>query len=298
MSKEYWDKAVNDYDEQPKEYPSEYADWAEPYSEQLAKVYEKGEIVNIPITDEIIQQIELKLGVTLPPSYLEFLKYSNGLLLPDQFTNLLPLENIDWFNTLNQEWVEAWDNEDDDVTDEKYFVYGKEQDVVWMRNRYLKTALQISDSVDGDVLLLNPEVTFGEEWEAWLFGNTLPGAIRFKSFKELLEYLITPSENEEIEPMSDKEYEQVLERDKERLKSMENNILGDIVSGMLSKGLSDTEIAREFEKELVLTQNMEKEMYDRINQDLGEKDKIKSESEANSLEFMQKVQEMIGKKSK
>jgi len=297
MSNEYWDKIVNDYEKQPKEYPSEYADWVEPYSEQLAKVYRQSEIVNIPVTDEIINQVEAQLNVKLPPSYLEFLRYSNGLLLPDKFTNLLPLENIDWFYTLNKEWADIW-NEGvagyDETSDEDYFVYGQEQDTCNMRDRYLKTALQISDSREGDVLLLNPEVKFGEEWEAWWFSNTLPGAIRFKSFKELLEYLLIASEDEDIESMSEEEYEQILEKDKERLKSMETNLLSDIVSGMLSKGLNDKDIAKEFEKELELTQNMEQEMYDRINQDLEEKIKV----ENDNLDFMHKVKDMISQKRK
>ena len=293
MPKEYWKDLVTQYKEQPNEYPIEYADWIEPYSKQLAKVYEQDEIVNIPVPDEIITQVELKLDVKLPPSYLEFLKYSNGLLLPDRFTNILPLENIDWFYTLNKEWVDAWYEEDDDMSDEKYFVYGEEQDAVWMRSKYLKTALQISDSAEGDVLLLNPEVKFGDEWEAWWFGNTLPGAIRFKSFKELLEFLLTPSEDENIEKISDEGYAKILEKDKERLKSMETTLLGDIVVGMLSKGLDDKEIAKEFAKELALAQDMEKEMYNRINEDLDEKDKI--EVEHDNVDFMQKVKDMIAK---
>lgn len=299
MSNEYWDKIVNDYKKQPKEYPSEYADWVEPYSEQLANVYKQSEIVNIPVTDEIINQVEAKLNVKLPPSYLEFLKYSNGLLLSDRFTNLLPLENIDWFYTLNKEWADTWSEYSvgyEETSNEEYFVYGQEQDTCKMRDRYLKTALQISDSTEGDVLLLNPEVRFGEEWEAWWFGNTLPGAIRFKSFKELLEYLLIDSEDEDIASMSEEEYEQILEKDEEQLKSMETNLLGDIVSGMLSKGLNDKDIAKEFEKELELTQNMEQEMYDRINQDLEEKDKIKVEND--DLGFMQKVKDMISQKRK
>lgn len=299
MSKEYWKSLVTCYKEQPKEYPIEYGDWAEPYSEQLAKIYAQDEIVNIPVSDEIITQMELKLNVKLPPSYIEFLKYSNGLLLPDKFTNLLPLENIDWFYTLNQEWADIWTENaagHEEISDEEYFVYGEDQYTYNIRDRYLNSALQISDSMEGDVLLLNPEVKFGEEWEAWWFGNSLPGAIRFKSFKELLEYLLAPLEDEDTEPMTEEEYSQILEKDKERLKNMEHQLLGNIVSDMLSKGLDDKDIAKEFEKEFALTQNMEKEMYDRINQDLEEKDKIKVEND--NLDFMQKVKDMIAQKSK
>jgi len=268
MSNEYWDKLIKSYIEQPKEYPMEYADWIEPYSEQLAKVSKQGEIVNKPIADEVINQIELKLKVKLPPSYLEFLKYSNGLLLPDRFTNLLPLENVDWFYTLNKEWADSWNESAvgyEETSDEEYFVYGEEQDTCNMRDRYLNTALQISDSLEGEVLLLNPEVKFGNEWEAWYFANYLPGAIRFKSFKALLEYLITPSDADKEEPLSDEEYAELVKKDKEGLKDIVNNALDSILLGMASKGLNDKEIVKEFEKELDLIQ---KEISDQLKKDL------------------------------
>ena len=58
-----------------------------------------------------------------------------------------------------------------------------------MREEYLQTALEISsDSDDGDIYLLIPEVINLEgEWEAWHFGNKLPGANRYRSFYELMQ---------------------------------------------------------------------------------------------------------------
>jgi hypothetical protein len=247
MKKIDWNRWIQNYKVKPKEYPMEYANWIEPYSKELAKVYEKGEIINKPIREEVIIEVESKLNVTLPPSYIEFLKYSNGLLLPDTFTNILPLENVDWFYTLNQEWVDIWGEDEVESSDEKYFIYGKEQDTVWMRNRYLKTALQISDSTEGDVLLLNPEVKFGEEWEAWWFSNSLPGALRFKSFKELLQYLLTLTYDDMV---TEEELDKIAQKDKELLKSMEHNIFDDIINGMKAQGLTDKEIGEEFYKEL------------------------------------------------
>jgi len=294
MSSEYWEDIISDYKERPVDYPMEYKDWIEPYSAELASAYEKGEIVNSSVTDEIIKKTEERLDVKLPPSYLEFLKYSNGLLLPDKFTNLLPLEKVDWFYTLNQEWVDIWtEYTDDNVSDEEYFVYGKEQDTCQMRSKYLKTALQISDSAEGDVLLLNPEVKYGDEWEAWWFGNALAGAIRFKSFKELLEYLLAP--DEEIEELSEEEYAKMIEKDKDLLKNMETSLMGSIVSGMLDKGFSDKDMISEFEKELATVQEMEKETINRINANMEEKDKIQIEHD--DIGFINKVKEMISKKS-
>jgi len=247
MKKTDWNRLVQEYKVKPKEYTMEYANWIEPYSKELAEVYEKGEIINKPINEKVITEVEAKLNVTLPPSYIEFLKYSNGLLLPDTFTNLLPLESVDWFYTLNQEWVDIWGEDEVESSDEQYFIYGKEQDTVWMRNRYLKTALQISDSTEGDVLLLNPEIKFGEEWEAWWFSNSLPGALRFKSFKELLQYLLTLTYDDMV---TEEELDKIAQKDKEFLKKIPHNILDNIVSGMKAKGLTDKEIGEAFHKEL------------------------------------------------
>ncbi len=175
----------------PKNDIIEYGTWFEPYSLELQRVVHENKLNNTPASFLDIQALEDRLKVQLPPSYKEFLEFSNGLLLPTRFTNLLPVSKVEWFYNLNREWVESWcKNEENIISDEEYFVYGEEQDSCTIRASYLKSALQISDSLEGEVLLLNPKVKFGEEWEAWWFSNSHPGALRFKSFKELLEFLI------------------------------------------------------------------------------------------------------------
>ncbi len=284
MSNIYWDKIVNEYKQKPKEYPLEYGEWTEPYSEQLAKVYKQDDIVNAPVSDEVIEQVEARLDVKLPPSYIDFLKYSNGLLLPDRFTNLLPLESVDWFYKLNKEWVDIWtENADDKISNEEYFVYGREQDACKIRVKYLKTALQISDSAEGDVLLLNPEIRFGEEWEAWWFGNALAGAIRFQSFKELLEYLLIDSEINDDYVMSEEAYEERLKKDKDRLKQIQKESLENIVSNMLSVGVGKSEIVEVFEKELEVTQSEIEKMLNMNTIDLNNKGKIEQEDNKKSI---------------
>lgn len=44
------------------------------------------------------------------------------------------------------------------MPDEKYLVYGEEQDCVTLRIEYLKTALSISEGIDSAIYLLNPQV--------------------------------------------------------------------------------------------------------------------------------------------
>lgn len=293
MTNEYLDELISVYKKTPKKYPMEYGDWAEPYSEQLAKVYNEGEIVNKPVSDKAIKEAEARLNVKLPPSYVEFLKYSNGLLLPDKFTNLLPIENIDWFYKLNKEWVDIWQEGAEgyeETSDEEYFVYGKEQDSCKIRERYLKTALQISDTLEGDVLLLNPKVKFGEEWEAWWFGNKLPGAIRFKSFGELLEYLLTPEE--ESEPMSEEEYQKMLKESQKAFEKAKTEALDSVISSMLSNGLGSQDILNEFQKEFNNIKEENRELFERVEEKLDDKDSIKDEE----LDWMKKVNDIISQK--
>jgi hypothetical protein len=143
-----------------------------------------------------IEEAETRLGTQLPPSYREFLMISNGWRNSDWTDmQLWATQEIEWFATRNSGWIQAWLPDTDarpSVPDEHYFVYGEAQDCVSLRREYLSTALEISsDSGDGDIFLLIPDVVFGEgEWEAWHVGNKLPGAFRYRSFYELMQRVV------------------------------------------------------------------------------------------------------------
>lgn len=147
----------------------------------------RGQLLNLACSEDQLAALETRLDTTLPPSYRDFLLTSNGLAVPN-FVSLLPATQVDWFAKLDDgEAIDAWNHDDDDATDEQYNTYGADQDCIHMRPRHLRTALQISTSIDGDVLLLIPEVRFGDEWEAWFLGNKNPGAYRYRSFRDLME---------------------------------------------------------------------------------------------------------------
>jgi hypothetical protein len=138
-----------------------------------------------------IAAAEARLGRSLPPSYREFLKISNGWRNWGAFIDKLwSAEEVDWFVVRNASWVGVWaDGGDDleDLPDDEYFVYGDDQDPVFMRHEHLKTALEVSDVGDSAIMLLNPQViTPDGEWEAWFFANWLPGARRYRSFWDML----------------------------------------------------------------------------------------------------------------
>jgi hypothetical protein len=71
---------------------------------------------------------------------------------------------------------------------EEHCIYGPNQDTCRFRVEYLQSTLLISDIGDSAVYLLNPEIkTASGEWEAWFFANWHPGAVRYRSFWDLMQ---------------------------------------------------------------------------------------------------------------
>jgi len=144
---------------------------------------------NDPITDKDIMYHEDRLKTVLPPSYKAFLKESNGFKQLSCFIwNILPLDKVRWLKDFDPDfyWLYANELNDFNPIDEIYFTYGEEQNTVNFRSDYLTKTLAVSGWGDSAILLLNPEVKFGDEWEAWMFANWYPGATRYKSFEELM----------------------------------------------------------------------------------------------------------------
>lgn len=141
-----------------------------------------------------ISEAETRLRRTFPPSYRDFLKTSNGWRKLDDFVNQLrSTREIEWLAVKNPEVIDAWttgvmSQGGDRIPDEEYFVYGDTQDSTSLRVEYLQTALEIGGDPSQGLLLLNPQVTFNDgEWEAWFFAHWLPGAERYRSFRELMQ---------------------------------------------------------------------------------------------------------------
>ena len=144
-----------------------------------------------PAAEAQISQTEERLGIALPPSYLTFLKVSNGWgRLTHAIRQVDPVEAIDWFRKRNRDWVRAFTRPSrygtpEDPPDEDYFAYGEHSE--WFRRSHLKETLQITGVGDAAVYLLNPQViTKDGEWEAWFFANWVPGARRYRSFEKLM----------------------------------------------------------------------------------------------------------------
>jgi hypothetical protein len=154
-------------------------------------------------SEEQIACAEARLETTLPPSYREFLKVTNGWRQTTPFIDKLwSTEDLEWFSLRHQAWIDAfverYTNDsverlephlgEPSISDREYFVYGDAQDCSQLRVEYLQTTLEISEKGDAAIYLLNPQViTADGEWEAWFFGDWLPGADRYKSFREMMQ---------------------------------------------------------------------------------------------------------------
>ncbi len=163
-------------------------------------------------TDEQIERLEARLKRQLPPSYRDFLKVTNGwrqtARAQDSFNHKLwSTDVIGTFIIRHPRWINAFTErhetadislEDPDelddywnpvgVSDDDYLVYGEDQDPSRIRVEYLRTAIEISDVGIDSIYLLNSQiVTPDGEWEAWFFADYLPGADRYRSFRDMME---------------------------------------------------------------------------------------------------------------
>lgn len=145
-------------------------------------------------TAQQLSALEARLGQRLPPSYRAFLMTSNGWRQSGSFVDrLYSADEVDWFRVRNRQWINAFTLGGlatvlgPSVPDGDYFVYDDRQDSARGRWEYLENALEISPVGDDAIYLLNPRVVFADgEWEAWFFADWLPGATRYRSFREMM----------------------------------------------------------------------------------------------------------------
>jgi hypothetical protein len=169
----------------------------------------ESEWLGFPGASEVqIAAVEARLSISLPPSYREFLKVSNGWRQTTPFIyRILAIEEVEWFAIRHAEWITSFNQKfgpcqalmpldnlsngassGHSVSDSEYFVYGQEQDCSKIRAEYLSACLSISEKGESSIYLLNPRVVNRQqEWEAWFFGDWLPGADRYPSFQSMME---------------------------------------------------------------------------------------------------------------
>ena len=184
-TKEKWGKLLSDWDNKLKPQWNELLGQAVEYGLEIDT--QTNSISRKGCTAEEIDALELRLNTKLPSSYKSFLLVTNGAYLLERPFELLMANKVDWLIQTDPDTVEAWSKDEYDVPDELYYVYDSRQDSVNMRNEYVKCCLTISSEFDTDLFLLNPKIKNAEgEWEAWLLSPKNPGAIRFRSFWDLM----------------------------------------------------------------------------------------------------------------
>lgn len=158
-------------------------------AKQPADVIETGWMGYEAAALESIITSEKRLGICLPNSYREFLMVSNGWrYVGDTGISLNHVEEIEWFSKKYPEWYSSYVTlEESDKIAADYFEYEKEQDTTKIRFGDLRFALAISSTLEGAIYLLNAKV-INEcgEWEGWFFANWLPGAVRYRTFADML----------------------------------------------------------------------------------------------------------------
>ncbi|MEV4397392.1 SMI1/KNR4 family protein [Nonomuraea sp. NPDC049607] len=148
-----------------------------------------------PASEAEILLHEERLGLSLPPSYREFLLVTNGWDV-ESFTSLhiLPIAEAGWLRDVDPHLAHTWGPPSDspvpELPDDYSFDYDAPQDPQYFEvGDFLPHTLRVSEDIEGLVYLLNPYVvTAGGEWEAWeLDTSGLLGATRFRSFWHLME---------------------------------------------------------------------------------------------------------------
>ena len=179
-----------------------------------------------PATEAEIAALEAKIGTPLPPTYRAFLAISNGA---DAFpkwgavsrdsvlttpTGLRDVATVDWIRNGDRSMVAIWtapdmvwwDVDPDDhpfftrlVPEREYLLpeIGEVPEGGGEKGGHLRNVLEVSSCIDGYVTYLNPLVVDADgEWEAWDFGTKTLGAVRYRSFRALIEADIAQMEKQ------------------------------------------------------------------------------------------------------
>ena len=167
------------------QWTEEMALYSDGQDDPALPIQRTGLLSAVGATEDEIAASEARLGITIPPSYRQFLQVSNGWQAGSW--HLRPVSEVQWFSIEDQAIIDAWVKAglDDTVSDEEYLVYGDDVNQP-LRAEYLQTALAIGEYDEG-TYLLNPQTRTPEgEWEAWFFAHWVPGADRYRSFWDLM----------------------------------------------------------------------------------------------------------------
>lgn len=170
-------------------------------SRRLSLIADRDTVINTSATEEEIKEAESRIGLELPPSYKKFLQFSNGLHWRNNPVHLLPVEDINRLEIINNEAIEAlnfWYDKDDEEDLVEYlesYKFQKDPQKNGMNlsvlERYSKELVQVSIESEFGFILLNPKRTHGKEWEVYDASWEPDMTLAFASFDEYLIYAIS-----------------------------------------------------------------------------------------------------------
>ena len=163
---------------------------------------------------------EVRFTDGFPASYRHFVEATNGAgwILPgdekrfgDRIPQLLPLKEIGPFRKVASATWSAWNAHriGRAPSDEVYYNYSNSQDEGKFREAHLDGLLVVGDLGHGTILALNPaELSKDGEMEAWYLSTRLPGALRFRSFAELMQlvYFMDIYPDRDVSQLTDKDF--------------------------------------------------------------------------------------------
>lgn len=135
---------------------------------------------NPPATDKAIELTEIRLNVSFPNDYIEFLKITNGFQ-NTHFTSstLLPVESIGYFKEFDEDLIEVW-CEPEETDDE----------VLRENRKCLERSILIGGSEEEQQVLLIPPILKKDKWQYWEFALWIPGEQAHKSFTDYLKSVL------------------------------------------------------------------------------------------------------------
>lgn len=168
----------------------------EPVVEYVAT---NGTVLREGAAPEAVTAAEQRLGLAFPPSYREFLLFSNGAWatstgVTTMGSELLPVERVRRFDEVDAEYVELWTEASDSLDEPDEWgdseAAGVDEGVadVWNHSR-MRDALVIGVNFDAIYELLVPPHEGDKkvaEWEVWQTGKE--GSMAYRSFAHFLRY--------------------------------------------------------------------------------------------------------------
>lgn len=162
----------------------------------------------------------VRLAGGLPASYRHFVEATagQGWILPgdekrfgDRIPQLLPIKEIGQFRKVSSATWKAWNAHriGRNPSDEVYYNYSNTQDEGKFREQHLDGLLVVGDLGHGAILALNPaEPSKDGELEAWYLSTKLPGALRFRTFAELMQlvYFMDIYPDRDVSALTDKDF--------------------------------------------------------------------------------------------